>query len=136
MIAKLWKAFARIVNRDHIPPLPRGMLSSEYADIPSEERRVMARVGARSPQGVKIAMRRYGVSTVNELVALLDHHKAKRNVMTRLQAGIRRVLGGTPYDPHAEELRRLGRNRKKDRDLKEIQQRVKVARKAFKEINK
>lgn len=133
MFRRFWVAFAMIINRKHIPPLPRGMLASEYKTLDEDSRRVIARYGARDPKGVKLAMKKYGVQTVDELVAMLDHHRAKREVMHRLKVGFGRLVGGVDHDPYADQIRRLKRSDKKARATKEIQQRVKHASKVFKE---
>jgi len=131
MIRNLWRAFGMIINRNRIPPLPRGMLATDYKDVASEERRVMARLGARDPKGVKAAMRRYGVSTVQELVNLLEHYKPKRNMLHRFKVGVGRLMGGFDYDPHAEEIRRAMRTPTPAQ--KDIQQRIKRAVRKAKE---
>lgn len=93
----------------------------------------MARLGARDPKGVKAAMRRYGVSTVQELVDLLEHYKPKRNIGHRLRVGLGRLFGGTDHDPHAEAIRRA--MRKPTPAQKDVQQRVKRAIRKAKEMN-
>lgn len=126
-----------ILNRNRIPPLPRGMLAAEYTadEMTPEVRRVLARIGARDPQGVKVAMRRAGAETLEELVQQLEHFKPERNAGDRFSLGIGRVLGGFDHDPHAEELRRWQHRREKSTQQKEIEQRVIRTRKAFKEVN-
>ena len=64
-------------GRGRIPPTPRGY-SHEYTTYTQDERRVMARRGSRSPRGVIQAMQKYDVQSVDELVRLLNHHKARR----------------------------------------------------------
>lgn len=133
MFRRFWVAFAMIFNRNRIPPLPRGF-ASEYTHLDEDSRRVIARYGARDPKGVKLAMKQYGVQTVDELVSLLGHHRAKREVLHRLKVGFGRLIGGVvDHDPYAEQFRKLSRNDRKTRATKEVQQRVKRVRKSFEE---
>lgn len=138
MLHKLWYAFGTIFNRKRIPPLPRGMFAAEYEDINSPERGVMARMGARDPIGVHLAMKRAGVDTPEELAALLKHYQPQRHMIERIKTGIGRLLGGLDYDPHAEDIRRIDSAyfKRKARGMKEIDQRVKTTRKAFEEKNR
>lgn len=124
-----------ILNRDRIPKLPRGMLAAKYTadEMTPEIRRVLARIGARDPRGVQVAMKRAGVETLEDLVAHLEHFKAERDVSNRFSLGIGRMIGGLDHDPHAEDLRRFHHQRGKSNQLKEIEQRVIRTRKAFKE---
>lgn len=124
-----------ILNRERIPKLPRGMLAADYTadEMTPEVRRVLARIGARDPQGVKVAMRRAGVGTLEELVEQLNHFKPERHVKDRFHHGLGRMFGGLEHDPHAEDLKRMQRRRPKSSQQKEIEQRVKRMRKAFEE---
>jgi hypothetical protein len=124
-LLKVWKYLTRIYNRDKIPKLPR-MYASEYSSIDLDSERIMARYGIRSPSGLKLAMKRHGVTTVDELVALLEHHKAQRDIRKRLRAGLDRFSSGTTAIPHQKEIRRLVRPKKRQ-DL-ELQQRLKRLR--------
>src|SRR5688572_12724324 len=107
MFRKLWYAFAMIYNRRRVPPLPRGMLASDYKDVATPERRVMARLGSRDIIGVQVAMKQAGVNTIEELVAHLEHYQPKRNILDRIKNGLGRVAGGMDHDPYAEDIRRL-----------------------------
>lgn len=131
MFRNLLKAFFYIANRDRIPPLPRGILASEYDSMSAEERRVIARFGARDPNGVKVAMRQHGAKTVEELVAALEHHQAQRRIGERIRNGIARLTRSTPYDPHAQDIRRA--KRKPDPRRIEIEQRARRGAKRFQE---
>jgi hypothetical protein len=136
MLRKLWRTLAMIANRNRIPPLPRGMLATAYDEIPSEEGRVLARLGARDPIGVNVAMRRAGVDSLEDLVAQLKHYQPEREFQKRLEQAIGRVVGGVGHDPHRAEIMRDERHSKQSARQKEIEQRVKRTRKAFQETNK
>ena len=131
MLYKLWYTFAMIFNRDRIPKLPRGMLASHYDDIPGEERRVMARLGARDPRGVKVAMKRYGVKTIPELVALLEHQKPKRHIGHRLGLAVDRLIGSHRKNPHQAEISRQERHTARNRGIVEIKERLNQVRQIF-----
>lgn len=103
------KTFFYILNRDRIPKLPRGMLSSDYNHIAPDERRIMARIGARDPAGIQFAMKRYGVASKEELIALLEHQQPRRNVWHRLLSAFGRAAGGVDYVPHHEEVLQAAR---------------------------
>ena len=135
MLHKLWYAFGMIYNRRRVPPLPRGMLATDYEDIPGPERRVMARLGARDPRGVQFAMKRAGVQSVEELVELLDHYKPQRNIWQRIYNGLGRLVGGEDHDPHREEIVKDIRRNKKTTGRVQIEERVKIVSRAFKEKN-
>ncbi len=124
-----------ILNRDRIPKLPRGMLAAAYTadELTPEIRRVLARIGARDPQGVQVAMRRAGAETLEELMTHLEHFKPERDVSNRFTLGIGRMIGGLDHDPHAEDLRHLHHQRGKSSQQKDIEQRVIRTRKVFKE---
>lgn len=135
MIRWFWMAFIRIMNRDRIPKLPRGMLATAYDDVKADERRVMARLGSRDIAGVRRAMRRYGVQTIDELVDLLEHQKPERNTRHRLNMAIGRMIGGHETDPHrADIIKALNRREfaKKGKIHAEVQNRVKNAVRALK----
>ncbi len=136
MFRKLWQVFFAILNRNRIPPLPRGMLATAYEDIPSPERRVLARLGARDPIGVKVAMRQHDAKTLEELVSKLKHYSPQRNLKKRLDMAIGRILGGFPTDPHRADILRDERHSRQSMQQKDIEQRVKRARKAFREMNR
>jgi len=125
-----------ILNRNRIPPLPRGMLASRYDHIPPDARRVIARLGARDVVGVGLAMKKHHAESIDELVGMLDHYEAQRNVRARFERAVGRVIGGTPYHPHEQAIRRDAREQAQRGAHKEIEQRVKVMRKRFKEINR
>lgn len=84
------------------------MLATRYdeADVTKEQWRVLDRIGARDPAGIKLAMKRHGVDDIESLVALLEHHKPQRRVKQRIMNSIARFTEGTKRDPHAEEIKR------------------------------
>lgn len=138
MFRKIWKAFFMLTNRDRIPKLPRGMLATAYTadEMTPEIRRVLARIGARDPQGVKVAMKRAGAETLEELVQSLEHYRPERHAVNRFRLGLGRLIGGYDHDPHEEDIKRLMNRREKSSQQKEIEQRVIRTRKAFKETSK
>lgn len=133
MIRKLWQALAAIRNADRIPKLPRDMLASKYETIDKAERRVLARLGARDPAGIKVALRRYGVSSIPELMQLLEHQKPRRNIGKRIRQALGRLVGGYDHDPHREEILRDERARRRSNQHIEIEQRVKRTAQSFRQ---
>lgn len=117
---------SKITIRSMIPPLPR-MFSSHYDSIDPESERVMVRYGIRSPSGIKRAMKKYNVNTVDELAKVLEHHQAKRQIQKRFNDGMRRAIGGTANNPHRDQIRRAfsTRNRSEKEIIKERIRRLK-----------
>lgn len=111
-----------IVNRRRIPPLPR-LFTSAYKTIDDDAARVMARYGIRSPSGIRAAMKKHKVDTIDDLVAQLEHHRVKRNLKKRLEWGLERLSGGTAYNPHSTAIRRLVGRR--DAGFDELKERIK-----------
>lgn len=134
MLYRIWIAFFMIFNRDHIPPLPRGMLATHYDEMPKPERRVIARMGARDVVGVGLAMKRHKAKDIPELVSMLEHYEAERHVRERIDNAIGRMVGGLPYPPHQQEVLRDARERAQSAQHKEIELRVRRTRKAFKDL--
>jgi hypothetical protein len=64
----------------------------------------MARYGIRSPSGMSAAMKKYNVTTIDQLVATLRHHEPRRNLTARLWAILIRASGGFRYNPHQKEI--------------------------------
>jgi hypothetical protein len=104
MIGKLYRALIKILPKQRIPKLPRGMLASEYNGMTLDERRVLARLGARDPKGIKLAMQRAGVGTVQELIDQLEHQQPRRDFERRLNRLICAMQNALPYDPHQREI--------------------------------
>lgn len=122
---RLLRWLYRISPFRRIPPLPR-VYSSAYTHVDQDSARIMARYGIRSPSGIKAAMRKHKVDSVDDLVARLEHHRVKRNLRKRLEWALKHLSGGTPYNPHAKEIRRLvGRSGSKNDELKERIRRLK-----------
>lgn len=134
---KLWRTFAYIRNKDRIPKLPRGMLASKYESesLERQDLRVLARLGARDPRGIKVAMRRWGVTTLEALVARLEHYEAQRNIANRVKLAIGRLFGGYQSDPHRAEIIRDERRRKKSLMHIQVEERLKAARRAYHDID-
>ena len=104
MIAYLYRALIKILPKQRIPKLPRGMLASEYDQLSFSDRRVLARLGARDPKGIKLAMQRAGVQTVQELIDLLEHQQPQRDFERRVNRLICAMQNALPYDPHQREI--------------------------------
>lgn len=115
MFWSVWRVIGRFFNRDYIPPLPR-MYSTDFApdELTDDERRALARLGARDPRGLRLAMKRHGVDTLPDLIAVLEHHQPKRRIWHRLTFALGRLSGGVPYDPHAESITRLNKRKVDD----------------------
>lgn len=96
----------KISNRRRIPPLPR-LFTSAYKTIDQDAARIMSRYGIRSPSGIRAAMRKHKVDNVDDLVAQLEHHRVQRDLRKRVEWGLKRLSGGTPYNPHKSAIKRL-----------------------------
>lgn len=104
-IAKTVRFLWRIRNREKIPKLPR-VLATEYSSVTHIEARAMARLGIRSPSGLRAAMKRAGVQTPDELIALLEHQIPRRNIPQRIKRMLWRGTRGQLTHPHVDEIRR------------------------------
>jgi hypothetical protein len=124
-LVKLFRYLNRITNGERIPKLPR-MYATEYTTLDPDSARIMTRYGIRSPSGLKLAMKRHNVTTVDQLVAKLEHHQAQRRIRQKLQQGLERLSSGTKAIPHQREIRQLvNPKRGKDRELQERLKRLK-----------
>lgn len=132
MLKKLWLTIASIRNYDRIPKLPRGMLATKYTKLTQKEREVLARLGARDPVGIKVAMRRYKVKSIDELMTLLEHQQPKRRVGERWWLALGRLMGGYGYDPHASAIAAEARRSQRPKQVI-LEDRLKSAVKAFRE---
>jgi hypothetical protein len=111
MLAKLIRALWSIRNFERIPKLPRGMLAERYEEYTRQDGRVLHRLGARSPAGVKVALKRAGVGTVPELIELLDHYKPSHRFRDRLSRMAGRFFNAEDHHPHRSEILRAVRPR-------------------------
>lgn len=98
-----------IRNRDRIPKLPRAMLAADYDSLDRDARRVLARVGARDPAGIKLAMKRRGARTVDDLIEQLEHQRPRRAILRRIMDGLGRISRGVDHVPHQAEIVRAMR---------------------------
>lgn len=131
MIRGLLRAFYWIRNYERIPKLPRGFLSASYAALNRAERRVLARLGARDPRGIRFALKRAKLHDVEQLIDQLEHQTPKRRVTTRIINGLTRIMGSSHEHPHRREIRQTGRRH----DLHiEIEQRRRALIERHKEI--
>lgn len=120
------RALWRLKPRQTIARPPR-MLANEFEAYTPTEGRVMARYGIRSPSGLKRAMRAHGVDSVEDLIRVLEHHKARRRFWHRLYLMYRRAVGGYTYQPHAREIRESFRARAATPQLDERIKAIKAA---------
>lgn len=130
MIYKIWITFIMIYNASRIPKLPR-MLAGRYEHIPRETVDVMRRLGCRDPRGVQVAMKRYGVNTIPELVEILEYQKPKRNIRNRVKLAVGRLIGGMENIPHKSEIIASTRQNARNQGIVEIKQRMKKAKEIF-----
>jgi hypothetical protein len=103
-IGTLLRYALRLRNKDKIPRLPWGMLTTDYTVIDENAARVMARLGARDPLGVQKALKRHKARDVDELVARLEHQMPRRKIRERLELMVGRLVGGTKYPPYRREI--------------------------------
>lgn len=110
MLTRFIRAVFRLLPYQRIPKLPRGMLSTHYDDLTADERRVLARYGARDPRGVAWLMKRTGAKTVEELA--LKHQQPDNQWRRRLNMLLARAAHRTTYHPHQRELMEAFRREK------------------------
>lgn len=120
MILTIWRRLFKLLPFQKIPKLPRGMLSSRYERLTHDERRVLARMGARDPRGVRVLLKRARVKTVDELA--LQHQQPDRHWRERIYAVVCHVFKGTPYNPHRREI--IAALRPVKRNTAEVKQRL------------
>lgn len=134
MIMKLLRVLWRLAKWERIPRLPRGMLAESYRrQLAEDEARVVSRLGARSPGGLRIAMRRAGAANVDELVEQLDHFRVRRRVMRNLDRMINRATFSTPYDPHQRAIDQAARRKSRGAASAGRQRRIVSVGEAFRE---
>lgn len=109
------------------------MLASKYqeSDVTKAEWRVLHRIGARDPAGIKRAMKKYKVDNIPDLVAQLEHHQPRHRFAIRLENAIGRVLGGYKRDPHADDVRRAFKQHFEDQQYLIIKERIQKARQTY-----
>ena len=109
------------------------MLAVDYDPdkVSRDEWRVMDRLGSRDPAGIKRAMRKYDVQTLDELAKILKHHKPQRTPGQRLKKALGRMVGDYWYDPHKKDMKQAFYSLSAEQQ--EIKQRVKTVRRAFKD---
>lgn len=83
-----------------LPPMPR-QWSSEYngREVDHDVSTLMSMTHTRSPQGVKLLLKKHQVETPRELITLLPPRRRKRHILRRALALLRRAEGVTPYNP-------------------------------------
>lgn len=133
MLSKFYRLLWFIHNREYIPKLPRGMLASKYdeMDLTRDEWRVLDRIGARDPAGIKRAMKQHKVDNIQDLIAVLEHHKPRRRIRERLNTAIGRVVGGYKYDPHADDVKRAFKQYRENEQYIKIKERIKKAKQSY-----
>lgn len=137
MLNKIFQWLYFFTNWDRIPPLPRGFYGADYDrdTLKEDERRVLSRIGARDPYGIKRAMKKHKVNTIAELEEKLLHYKPKRRVWERFIEGIGNLWGGYDHNPHAKALYEDFK-RSKSKPNKEIEARLKRTQKLFRKEDK
>jgi hypothetical protein len=118
MIKKVLRYFWIIKNKQLLHPVPR-TLATHYDRLTSDEARIMARYGIRSPSGMKAAMKKHNVNTIDELAAVLEHHRPRRHMRARLWSILVRASGGLRYNPHQKEIHRHTTKKTKNIELHE-----------------
>lgn len=106
---KFRRHFFGMKRKDRLARLPR-LLSSEYDSrtLNRDTIRLMNKTHVRSPEGVKVLMRRNGVSTVDELIEMLPHNYKRRDLRQRVHLWLQHLFGVTDYEPAIRPyLRRL-----------------------------
>jgi len=105
------------------------MLASNYdeMEVSRDEWRVLDRIGARDPAGIKRAMKRYKVDNIQDLIAVLEHHKPRRRFWERVNTAIGRVVGGYKHDPHAQEVKQAFKHYLENKENIKIRERMKNA---------
>lgn len=126
ILSAILRVLLRIKTRDRIPKLPRGMLASEYTSISRDDARVLARLGARSPSGVRIALQRAGVSNIRELAQQLRHYRPQRHIRQRWSRMLDRAFRASSKPLHLEDVREDARHARKRRANEEVAQRLKA----------
>lgn len=109
IVRKFHKVLFKVKTRQRLPRIPR-MYANKYQrpGVSFDEARVFARVGARSPEGVQMVMKKLRVKTVNELIARLPHRTYRPNWRVRLRRWLQHALGLYDYEPAVKPaLRRL-----------------------------
>ena len=125
-ISLIIRDMIRLRNYERIPKLPRGMLASHYEALTEDEARVVARMGARDPASVRIAMKRADAANVDELVGQLEHYRARRHIGARANKMLDRFFHSTPYHPHREEIIREVNSRPRNREIKDRLRRARL----------
>jgi hypothetical protein len=90
------------------------MFSNGKKPTSDEQWRVMARLGARDEYGIKRAMKKYKVNSIEELIAVLEHQNPKKMPGEELYNAFGRMVGGQDYDPHKREINQVFRRKKHD----------------------
>lgn len=108
-IAKVRRHFFGMKTKDRLARLPR-LLSSEYDPrlLDGDTIRLMNKTHVRSPEGIRVLLRRNQVETVDELIDLLPHNYKRRDVRQRVYLWLQHLFGVTDYEPSVRPfLRRL-----------------------------
>lgn len=133
LVRQALKRFYLLTLRRKVPGAPVGYANLNPPRVEYDHARVFARLGARSREGVQVAMRKRGASSVDELVEQLEHFSPRREVGRRIRGWVRWWRGDLDYDPD-----RARRKRAKRRGLieprfveLEIRERLTRTRSAF-----
>lgn len=126
MLYKLYVLLLQIRNADRIPKIPR-MWRSEYArdGVSQKEWDILVKMGARDPNGIRIAMKRYGASSEKELYEMIEFYKPQLRPYARLIGALKRFVGGYGSDPNAPLIRQLVTPDRQNKAQLEIKNRIK-----------
>lgn len=110
MIAKIFRKLWTITYRQRIRTIPARWLSTEFRSASRDEWRVMARLGARSPHGVRAQVKRRRLADADEYARQLEHFRPIRALKRRISRMAGRALNAHDYIPHRAELKRRRRS--------------------------
>jgi hypothetical protein len=95
-------------------------LAEQFQTVTIDEVRVLERVGARSPKGVELRLKKAGGASVDELVSQLEYTPPRPPVRARLKLLIRRALGVTKH-PHQEAIIQAFKPRRSTRSSQQLE---------------
>ena len=108
----------RIRNRDMIARVPTTYRSTyDVEEVSDVQWHVLIKYGARDPAGIARAMRKHKCASIEELVGVLKYYVPERKPWSRLFRGIGRLWGGKSYDPHAQQISTVFRNKTQNSEI-------------------
>lgn len=109
MIGMIWRKLWTITFRQRIKRIPGRWLSTDFKTASADEWRVMARIGARSPHGVRAQVKRRGLTDADQYARQLEHFRPIRALRRRISRMAGRALRATDYQPHRAAMARRRR---------------------------